>query len=100
MQISATLAGDTVTLALAGRFDFSAHRDFRSAYQEALAQPAVRIAIDFSQVDYMDSAALGMLLLLRQSAEAAGKAVVLAGATGAVLRILEIANFRKLFAMN
>ena len=100
MQISASLAGDTITLALAGRFDFAAHRDFRSAYQDALAQPATRIALDFSGVEYLDSAALGMLLLLRQSAEAAGKAVILAGAAGSVLRILEIANFRKLFEMH
>lgn len=101
MNISTTTLGDTVVLALTGRFDFSAHRDFRGAYGKALDNAAVReIAIDFAKVDYMDSAALGMLLLLRQGAEEKRKAVSLRGATGSVLKVLEIANFGKLFKLS
>lgn len=100
MQITTTFEGDGAVLALAGRFDFSAHRDFRGAYTAQLDNPKLRsIAIDVARVDYMDSAALGMLLLLRQGAEDAGKTVVLRGAAGSVQKILEIANFGKLFTM-
>lgn len=100
MQIATTLLEDNATLALNGRFDFSAHRDFRGAYTTQLENPKIRaVTIDFARVDYMDSAALGMLLLLRQGAEDAGKSVVLCGATGSVQKILEIANFGKIFTV-
>lgn len=101
MNITSVALGDTAVLSLAGRFDFSAHRDFRAAYGEALANAAVKeIVIDFAKVEYMDSAALGMLLLLRQGAEEGRKTVSLRGATGSVQKVLEIANFAKLFKLN
>lgn len=101
MNITTVALGDTAVLALDGRFDFSAHRDFRSAYGEALSNGAIKeIAIDFAKVQYMDSAALGMLLLLRQGAEENRKTISLRGAAGSVLKVLEIANFGKLFKLN
>ncbi len=57
------------------------------------------IAINFKQVDYLDSSALGMLLLLREKSEAAGKSVSLIGLQGMVKQVLEIANFGKLFSI-
>lgn len=100
MQIAATAHGQEILLNLIGRFDFSAHREFRSCYKEALDNPAFRtITLDFAKVEYMDSAALGMLLLLREGAANANKTVVLRGAAGAVQKVLEIANFGKLFTL-
>jgi HptB-dependent secretion and biofilm anti anti-sigma factor len=55
--------------------------------------------VDFGRVDYLDSSALGMLLLLREKAEAAGKKVSLANLSGTVKQVLEIANFGKLFTI-
>ena len=65
-----------------------------------LADSHVReILIDFRRTTYIDSAALGMLLMLRKSAEAAGKLVALINATGTVREILDIAHFETLFSM-
>lgn len=98
MNVSSTLIGNAATLSLAGRFDFAAHRDFRGAYKPLLENPAVSdILIDFHQVAYMDSSALGMLLLLRQGAEEAGKTVRLRPGESPVRKVLEIANFERLF---
>ena len=98
MNIISSTVGTAAVLALSGRFDFSAHRDFRGAYNNALQNAAIQeIVIDFAKADYMDSSALGMLLLLRQGAEEAKKTVVLRGAVGSVRKVLEIANFEKLF---
>ncbi|MBL8439797.1 MAG: STAS domain-containing protein [Betaproteobacteria bacterium] len=98
MNVSTTLAGNGAILVLSGRFDFSAHRDFRGAYKALLDNPEVKeMLVDFSKVDYMDSSALGMLLLLRQGAEDAGKTVRLRPGEGAVRKVLEIANFAKIF---
>lgn len=100
MLIANVVNGDRATLKLGGRFDFHSHRDFRAAYESLLETGAVReIVIDFSEVDYLDSSALGMLLLLREKADGAGKSIVLAGLKGAVKQVLDIANFGKLFSI-
>lgn len=100
MQIASAVTDNKATLTLNGRFDFHSHRDFRAAYEKALEESAVReIEINFSTVDYLDSSALGMLLLLREKAEAQGKQVVLAGLKGTVKQVLDIANFGKLFTI-
>jgi anti-anti-sigma factor len=100
MQIATENAAGKAALNLNGRFDFHSHRDFRSAYEALLEDASVReIQINFRQVDYLDSSALGMLLLLREKAEAAGKAVALVGLHGMVKQVLEIANFGKLFTV-
>ncbi len=98
MNISLTLAGNSATLLLSGRFDFSAHRDFRGAYKPLLEKSDLdEILLDFRSVEYMDSSALGMLLLLRQGAVEAGKTIRLRPGEGAVRKVLEIANFAQIF---
>jgi HptB-dependent secretion and biofilm anti anti-sigma factor len=98
MKITKLTQQDIVVLQLQGRFDFSAHREFREATKVSLAQAAVReIQVDLGKVDYVDSAALGMLLLLRENANGIGKTITLSGATGTVKQVLDIANFQKLF---
>lgn len=100
MQIASEVRDGKAVLRLAGRFDFHSHRDFRGAYELALEDRTVReIEIDFHEVDYLDSSALGMLLLLREKAEAVGKSVTLARLRGTVKQVLEIANFGKLFSI-
>ncbi|MEW5789256.1 MAG: STAS domain-containing protein [Pseudomonadota bacterium] len=100
MQIASEATGSRAVLSLNGRFDFHSHRDFRGAYEQILDAQGVReIEINFSGVDYLDSSALGMLLLLREKAEGMGKSVQLSGLQGTVKQVLEIANFGKLFAV-
>jgi anti-anti-sigma factor len=100
MQITERIEQQTARLSLDGRFDFHSHRDFRTAYDAVLARAEIReIVIDFGRVDYLDSSALGMLLLLREKAEAGGKKVKLSNLSGAVKQVLEIANFGKLFTI-
>lgn len=85
-------------LALVGRFDFNSHQLFREGYDRLLKDGAVaELEVDLRMVDYLDSSALGMLLLLRERAAAARKAVALANPRDGVREILEIANFGKLF---
>jgi anti-anti-sigma factor len=98
MQIRQTVDGSSTRLFLEGRFDFHSHRDFRAASEAVLQDNKTReIIVDFSKVDYLDSSALGMLLLLRERAETAGKLVVLAALQGTAKQVLEVANFGRLF---
>jgi anti-anti-sigma factor len=98
MAINVQIRGHSARIAVFGRFDFQLHRDFKEAYTPLLDNAAVsEIEVEMSKVDYMDSAALGMLLLLSERAKAADKLAVLAHASGTVLRVLEVANFSKIF---
>jgi len=100
MQITVEKKGSTVRLTFNGRFDFSSHREFRNACDEAVQTPEVKeIEADFSHVDYLDSSALGMLLLLREKAQNANLKVSLTNCTGLVQQVLDVANFQRLFTI-
>ena len=86
-------------LALFGRFDFLAHREFRSGCQSALVIPASAVEVDLGGVEYLDSSALGMLLILKDDAEAADRKVRLVNCSAAVRSILEVARFDKLLSI-
>lgn len=87
--------GQQLTIFIAGRFDFAAHQDFRSAY-EALGKEQ-RYVIDLRGTHYLDSSALGMLLLLRDHAGGERAQVRLINCSADVITILTISNFSKLF---
>ena len=97
MQTNLTVADGRAGVRLQGRFDLNAHRDFREIIDKAMAATAREIHIDMSAVDYIDSSALGMLLMLRDKAKAANREVALSNCSGAVKQVLDIANFSKLF---
>jgi len=101
MQASILNESGKATIKLDGRFDFNTHREFRSAYEPLVVDPAVRsVVVDFSGVDYLDSSALGMLLMLRDKLGGANKEVALVGVRGNVKQVLDIANFAKLFQIS
>ncbi len=100
MQIKTSVESNKAKLTMSGRFDFNSHRQFRDAYDEILQNPEVReIELDLGSVDYLDSSALGMLLLLREKTSNTGKSMMLTNCRGVVLQVLEVANFNKLFTI-
>lgn len=99
MQTSITNRDGKTAIVLQGRFDFNAHREFRDAVEQAVKDAPASIIVDLASVDYLDSSALGMLLMLRDKARTAGKEVQLANARGSVKQVIDIANFGKLFTL-
>jgi anti-anti-sigma factor len=100
VQIKTSVESNKAKIAMVGRFDFNSHRQFREAYQQILDDAAVKeIEIDLGAVDYLDSSALGMLLLLREKTAAANKSLALTNCRGVVQQVLEVANFNKLFTI-
>lgn len=98
MQTTITKEGAKAIIKLAGRFDFNAHREFRASYDPLITDVDINtVVVDFSGVDYLDSSALGMLLMLRDKLGGVNKAVILTGVKGSVKQVLDIANFGKLF---
>jgi HptB-dependent secretion and biofilm anti anti-sigma factor len=87
-----------LTIKIAGRFDFSVHQEFRKAVEKITARMKV-IVIDFYVTDYMDSSALGMLLVLRDKSQSTQQKVQLINMKPEVRKILEIAHFDQLFTV-
>lgn len=101
MDTNVVAEAGRAVIRLKGRFDFNAHREFRDAVDLALKDDAQReVQVDLAGVDYLDSSALGMLLMLRDKARGTGRTVSLANCRGAVKQVVEIANFSKLFAIS
>jgi anti-anti-sigma factor len=101
MEIRISIADKVARMSLGGRFDFSAHRNFRDASEQLLTQDEVdMLDLDLAAVSYLDSSALGMLLMLRDKARAARREVRLSHCSQPVRQVLEIANFGKLFRID
>lgn len=90
-------ADGLVVLRIQGRFDFTQYQEFSDGYR-AFPKGSKRYEVDLSEIQYMDSSAMGMLLQLREHTNKADKdAVTLSNPTPGVADILRIANFDKLF---
>ena len=87
-----------LTIKIQGRFDFSAHQDFRDAYEKADAKPS-SYTVDMGETTYLDSSALGMLLLLRDHAGGENSQVEIVNCNADVRKILTISNFEQLFTI-
>jgi anti-anti-sigma factor len=85
------------TVTIRGRFNFACYDEFHRVIGPA--EPTSYV-IDLRNVDYIDSAALGMLLLLRERVkEDRGRIKLMAGA-GQPSEVLKLANFATLFTMS
>ncbi len=90
--------GRTLTIKIDGRFDFSTHQSFRDAYEHG-DQEVSEYIIDMSDTTYLDSSALGMLLLLRDYAGGDSARIRIENCNSDVRRILTISNFEQLFTI-
>ena len=88
-----------LTIAIQGRFDFSAHKEFRDSY-EGLEEAPNKYSIDMREAVYIDSSALGMLLLLRDHAGGDNADVEIVNCNADVKKILTISNFDQLFTIH
>jgi HptB-dependent secretion and biofilm anti anti-sigma factor len=100
MQTHVRTHAGIARIVLQGRFDFGSHRDFKASCEEPLgASDVCEIEIDMGGVQYLDSSALGMLLILKERAGATNKQVAITNCRGVVKQVLDIAKFGQLFLM-
>lgn len=101
MGIEIQILDKTARIRIFDNFDSSSHTVFKQAYSPLLTNAAVQnIEVDVSNLGYMDSAALGMLVQLDAKAKIAKKTTSLISVPGDVSKILKVANADKLFSIN
>jgi anti-anti-sigma factor len=98
MAISTKTDASQQIIQVSGRFDFSVQAEFRKAYESV--EPTMQFIVDFREADYIDSSALGMLLLARDYAGGDNAKIEIINCGPEIKNILEISNFQKLFKIS
>lgn len=101
MPVSSDVSADakTVTIKVGGRFDFAVQNEFRDCYYNASPGEKTEFVIDMSAANYMDSSALGMLLMMREYLGGNSADISIANCSPDIKNILTVANFQSLFKM-
>lgn len=100
MAVESELSQDgKLTIRVKGRFDFGRHMEFRGSYERLQSVPRC-VVVDLKEATYLDSSALGMLLLLRDHMGGDKSQVSMVNVGSDVRKILAISNFDKLFEIS
>lgn len=87
---------DRTVVCLHGEIDISTASTLEAALVAGERTPAGAIVVDLTRVRFMDSSGLDVLLARRRRLAASGRNLVIQGASGAVLRLLELAGSHEL----
>lgn len=88
----------TATITLPNKFDYAYHGEFQRQCAAFIEDAGIKeLVFDFSRVEYLDSAALGMMMMWQRRAASAKKKAFIKGAKGTAVQILEMANMQRIF---
>jgi anti-anti-sigma factor len=90
---------DDTTVSLSGEFTFTDHVAFKAIASRLFERQGKPIVIDIAKLEFIDSAGLGMLLIVRDEAEKAHRSLVLRGPCGQVKRMFDVTKFDTLFTV-
>lgn len=94
-----SMAGGS-SVSFRGRLVFSDRLEFRKLVDRVLrTDTSEPIRLDLRTLDFIDSAGLGMLLVVREEAEKRHRKVTLTVAPGQVKQLLELSRFQTMFTM-
>ncbi len=97
IKTNRTPDGSALVISIQGRFDFSCFREFRQLMDTTGPQDA--FIVDLKDATYVDSSALGMLLLLREKVNEDRRRLRVVNASGQPRDVLALANFAQLMEL-
>jgi HptB-dependent secretion and biofilm anti anti-sigma factor len=94
-SITSKTTDQEIIIKVAGRFDFNLHSQFKSVCDVTDAELTNKqFIIDLGKTEYLDSSALGMLLVLREVVTAKSELKIkITNSTPQIKTVLEVANF-------
>ena len=99
MDFAYELSGDVVIVRLSGRLDSSTAQSAEEDFVRLLAGGALHLAIDLSNLEYISSAGLRVLLVVAKRLQQAKGRIVLFGLVRNVREVFAISGFDRIFAI-
>jgi anti-anti-sigma factor len=90
-------AGPWAVVRVAGELDLHTSPQLRDHVLGTLGEPPVRVALDLSEVDFMDSSSLGILVTLLKRVRERDGELVLVGVTGSPMKVLTLTGLDRVF---
>jgi anti-sigma B factor antagonist len=84
---------------VAGELDLHTSPQLRDHVLELLGEPPVRIALEMSEVSFMDSSSLGNLVTCLKRVRERGGELVLIGVTGSPMKVLSLTGLERVFVL-
>lgn len=100
MQTSVQERDNAVVVTLGGRFDAASAPAVKNLLKKLIGDGKCRLVLDLSQVDFLDSSGLGVLVTCHRLAENGGGALRLAGAGGTIETILKMTRLNRIFVID
>lgn len=98
-NIEAAIEGEKLIISVKGHFTYGLHRPFRDSYIHCDHEVASFI-LDFNEVEYLDSSAMGMILLLKKFVDDRKGAILsIINCSHGNYGLFKIANFDKMFSI-
>jgi len=97
MEYTQRFNGSTFEMTLKGKFTFADHLTFEELFASLAAGKIKDLTVDCTGLEFIDSAALAVFLLIRDETVDRKIMVTLKGATGQVQKMFELARFYDLF---
>ncbi len=99
LEVSIEKQANLVVICPAGEVDLYSSPQLRSAILSGLGEAEGGVAVDLSQVAYMDSSGVATLVEGLQGANKAQKTFVLVRPASAVLKVLQLARLDSVFTI-
>jgi len=96
MDYSIKEDASSVTVQLNGELTVSDEEQFRTLCTDVTARAGTKCIVDLTQLSFLDSAGLGLMLVLKEMCDEAGKQVFLRVGNSPVRDILDISEFSSL----
>jgi HptB-dependent secretion and biofilm anti anti-sigma factor len=98
MALEVEKSADEIRIKPSGEFDSAVQKEFRDAYKNEA--PGRRYVVDMVRVTFISSAALGILLLLREHAGGDKSDITIVNTSPVIRKLLEVTRFGEIFKIS
>lgn len=102
MEYTRAVGGEVCKVVMSGKFTFADHVEFKkiiNIFSDPDLQFIKFLEIDLSKVEFVDSAALGLLLLVLDAAQKRNAQLTLVKPQGQVQKMFKISRFYEIFTV-
>ena len=100
-SVTSIVDGDVLTIKISGEIDHHTAKSIReNADRDIFYHRAKTAVIDLSEVDFMDSSGLGLILGRYSAVKSLGGTLVITGASERTVKILKMSGVDKIISIN